>query len=129
LRVYSSEYARNGFQGGLQSYRVGTDPSYAAELRLYSGRTIDVPSCFIAGASDWGVRQRPGRLEAMQTTACTRMRGVHLVEGAGHWVQQERPEAVSTLLIQFLTHRDESDLTRRGRAPGPGSAGEESGRT
>ena len=106
LRVYSTEYARNGFQGGLQSYRVGTDPAYAAELRLFSGRTIDVPACFIAGASDWGVYQRPGRLEAMQTTACTRMLGVHLVAGAGHWVQQEQPQAVSTLLLGFLEHQD-----------------------
>ena len=102
LAVYSTEYARNGFQGGLQSYRVGTDPTYAAELRLFSGRTIDVPACFIGGASDWGVYQRAGRLERMTTTACTRFRGVHLVDGAGHWVQQERPEAVSTLLVQFL---------------------------
>ena len=109
LRVYSAEYARNGFQGGLQSYRVGTDPSYVTELRLYSGRTIDVPSCFIGGASDWGVYQRAGRFEAMQSTASTRMRGVHLVEGAGHWVQREQPEAVSRLLIQFLKHRGGSD--------------------
>jgi pimeloyl-ACP methyl ester carboxylesterase len=106
--VYSTEYAGNGFQGGLQSYRVGTDPTYSAELRLFSGRTIDVPSCFIAGASDWGVHQRAGRLEGMQKTACTQMRGVHLVEGAGHWVQQEQPEAVSRLLMQFVKHRGQS---------------------
>jgi pimeloyl-ACP methyl ester carboxylesterase len=102
LRVYSAEYARTGFQGGLQSYRVGTDPSYAAELRLFSGCTIDVPACFIAGASDWGVYQRPGRLEAMQTSACTRMLGVHLVADAGHWVAQEQPQVVSKLLLDFL---------------------------
>ncbi|MFN8539017.1 MAG: alpha/beta fold hydrolase [Thermomicrobiales bacterium] len=60
LRVYSAEYARTGFQGGLQSYRVGTDPACAAELALFSGRTIDVPACFIGGASDWGVHQRAG---------------------------------------------------------------------
>jgi pimeloyl-ACP methyl ester carboxylesterase len=102
LRVYSAEYTRNGFQGGLQSYRVGTDPASAAELRLFAGRAIDVPACFIAGASDWGVYQRPGSLEAMQTTACSQFRGVHLVEGAGHWVQQEQPQAVSTLLLEFL---------------------------
>jgi pimeloyl-ACP methyl ester carboxylesterase len=102
LRVYSSEYGRTGFQGGLESYRVGTDPAYGAELRLFAGRTIDVPACFIGGASDWGVYQRPGRLEHMQRVACTRMRGIHLVDGAGHWVQQEQPEAVSGLLIQFL---------------------------
>ena len=102
LAVYSAEYARNGFQGGLQSHRVGTDPGSSAEMRLFSGRTIDVPACFIGGASDWGVYQRPGRLEAMQTTACTRFGGVHLVAGAGHWVQQEQPDAVSVLLLGFL---------------------------
>jgi pimeloyl-ACP methyl ester carboxylesterase len=102
LRVYGDEYARNGFQGGLQSYRVGTDPAYTAELRLFAGRTIDVPACFIAGARDWGVYQRPGSLEAMQRSACTRFAGVHLVEGAGHWVQQEQPAAVKQLLLSFL---------------------------
>lgn len=102
LRVYSAEYGRTGFQGGLQSYRVGTDPAYAAELTLFAGRTIDVPSCFIAGASDWGTHQRAGQFEAMQTTACTRFRGVHLVDGAGHWVQQEQPERVVALLRDFL---------------------------
>jgi pimeloyl-ACP methyl ester carboxylesterase len=111
LRVYSAEYTRTGFQGGLQSYRVGTDPRYSAELTLFSGRTIDVPSCFIGGASDWGVHQRAGRLEAMRQKACTRLRGVHLVEGAGHWVQQEQPEAVSTLLIQFLQNHLTHTLT------------------
>jgi pimeloyl-ACP methyl ester carboxylesterase len=102
LRVYSSEYTRTGFQGGLQSYRVGTDPRYLAELRVFSGRTIDVPACFIAGSRDWGTYQRPGRLEAMQTEACTRWHGVHLVENAGHWVQQERPAAVTSLILAFL---------------------------
>src|SRR5581483_9536881 len=75
LRVYSAEYARTGFQGGLQSYRVGTSPALSAELVLFSGRAIEVPACFIAGASDWGVYQRPGAVQAMQTTACTSFRG------------------------------------------------------
>jgi pimeloyl-ACP methyl ester carboxylesterase len=38
----------------------------------------------------------------MQGTACTRMLGCHLLDGAGHWVQQEQPEMVSRLLIDFL---------------------------
>lgn len=38
----------------------------------------------------------------MTTIACTQMRGVHLLDGAGHWVQQEQPEAVIRLLVQFL---------------------------
>jgi hypothetical protein len=39
----------------------------------FSGRTIDVLSMFIAGKSDWGAYQRPGSLERMQTSACTRL--------------------------------------------------------
>jgi hypothetical protein len=35
-------------------------------------------------------------------TGCTQMRGVHLIDGAGHWVEQEQPEEVSRLLVQFL---------------------------
>ena len=102
LRVYSTEYGRTGFQGGLQSYRVGSSGRFNADLQLFSGRTIDQPSMFIAGRSDWGAYQNPGALERMQKAACTQMIGTHVVDGAGHWVQQEQPERVSTLVIGFL---------------------------
>ena len=102
LAVYSAEYARTGFQGGLQWYRCRTGARFTAELQTFSGRTIDVPSCFIAGRSDWGIYQSPGAIDAMQHRACSRMRGVHLLPGAGHWVQQEQPAQVSRLLIEFL---------------------------
>jgi pimeloyl-ACP methyl ester carboxylesterase len=102
--VYAGEYGRTGFTGALQGYRVrrGSDPKSLAELLTFSGRTIDVPSMYIAGKSDWGVYQTPGAVEKMQSTACTRMAGFHLLDGAGHWVQQEQPEQVSALLIAFL---------------------------
>jgi pimeloyl-ACP methyl ester carboxylesterase len=61
-----------------------------------------VPSLFIGGKSDWGVFQTPGAFERMQSTTCTQMRGVHLIDGAGHWVEQEQPEAVGRLLVEFL---------------------------
>lgn len=102
MAVYSSEYERNGFQGGLQWYRCGTDPSLQADLQIFSGRTIDVPAAFIAGAQDWGVQQRPGALERMRESACTKMTDVHLVDGAGHWVQQEQHARVSALLLDFI---------------------------
>jgi len=113
LRIYSTEFTRTGFQGGLQWYRCQTDSTYAAELQIFSGRTIDVPSCFISGQSDWGVYQRPGDFERMQTHACTQMLGCHLVDGAGHWVQQEQPEEVSKLLTQFLLDHAGSAKLRR----------------
>jgi len=102
LAVYSAEYGRTGFQGGLQWYRCRTSGLFNAEMEVFAGRTIDVPSCFIAGRSDWGTYQKPGDFERMQAVACTRMTGCHLVDGAGHWVQQEQPGEVSRLLAQFL---------------------------
>jgi pimeloyl-ACP methyl ester carboxylesterase len=102
LAVYGAEYERTGFQGGLQWYRRGTEGIDTAELQVFSSRTIEVPSIFIAGKSDWGTYQRPGNFERMQQSVCTRMRGCHLIDGAGHWVQQEQPERVGALLTEFL---------------------------
>ncbi len=102
LAVYSGEYGRIGFQGGLQWYRCRTQGVGLAELQVFSGRSIDVPSLFIAGASDWGIFQSPGTIERMQASVCTDMRGCHLLEGAGHWVQQEKPDDVIGILLKFL---------------------------
>ena len=102
--VYATEYGRTGFTGALQGYRVrrGSDPRSIAEMQTFSGRTIDVPSQFIAGKSDWGVYQTPGAVDKMRTSACTHMVGFHLLDGAGHWIQQEQPELAGALLVQFL---------------------------
>jgi pimeloyl-ACP methyl ester carboxylesterase len=102
--VYATEYARTQFTGALQGYRVrrGSDPKSIAEMHTFSGRSIDVPSMFVGGKSDWGVYQTPGAVDKMRNSACTRMVGFHLLDGAGHWVQQEQPEQVSALLTQFL---------------------------
>jgi pimeloyl-ACP methyl ester carboxylesterase len=89
-RVYSAEYLRTGFQGGLNWYRCRTQNVDSAELELFSGRQIEAPSFFIAGRKDWGIYQVPGSIARMQNSACTRMRPHVLVDGAGHWVQQEQ---------------------------------------
>ena len=100
LAVYAREYERTGFQGGLQWYRCRTSGLFDREHELFSGRRIEVPACFISGAADWGVYQNPGALEAMEERAA-RWAGARLVERAGHWVQQERPDAVSARLTAF----------------------------
>ena len=102
LAVFAQAFERTGFQGGLQWYRCVTDPAVAQDLTLYAGRTIGVPSCFIAGSSDWGIYQKPGDFERMQNGACATMTGCHLIDGAGHWVQQEQPDAVCNVLLTFL---------------------------
>ena len=111
LAVYAKAFERTGFQPGLNWYRCMTNPQFAAELSAaVAGRTIDMPSMFIAGAADWGVYQKPGEFERMQGTSCTDFRGAHLVPGAGHWVQQEQPARTAELLLAFLN-------AIRGRSP------------
>jgi pimeloyl-ACP methyl ester carboxylesterase len=57
---------------------------------------------FAAGACDWGIHQKPGEFESKDSRGFSRLLGCALVEGAGHWVQQERPEAVVSVLLDFL---------------------------
>ena len=49
----------------------------------------------------------------MQKTACTRMVDFHLVDGSGHWVQQEQPEKVTELLTKFLQDQSPRDGHKR----------------
>ncbi len=100
LSVYSEEFGRTGFQGGLQWYRAGGIGM--TEMELFAGLKIRQPALYIAGASDWGTFQSFGALERMRDFACADLQGTHLVPGGGHWVQQEQPGAVSRLLVDFL---------------------------
>ena len=102
LAVYAAEYARTGFQGGLNGYRVRTTGLLRRELSTFAGRSIDVPSCFFAGAEDWGTFQKAGDFERMQSTGCTDMRACALIDGAGHWLQQEQPDALVARLLDFV---------------------------
>jgi len=103
LQVYSHEFTRTGFQGGLNYYRVEFDPGQDGELNAFAGKTVDVPACYIGGSSEWAVYQSPGSFERMHTV-CTRLKGIHFVNGAGHSIAEEQPEAVNRVLIEFLTN-------------------------
>ena len=99
MAVYAEEYGRTGFQGGLNGYRGAPGGD---DLNLFAGQTLDVPSSFISGKQDWGTYQSPGSLERLEKQITTKYRGTHLLEGAGHWVQQEQAAALSALLIDFV---------------------------
>lgn len=101
LDHYTGEFTRAGFRGGLNWYRnISRNVGLLAPWRH---RPIPQPSLFIAGAKD-GVLRFPKAKDQIAAFRHTLPgnRGVHLLEGAGHWVQRERPEAVSDLLIDFL---------------------------
>lgn len=101
LDYYTAEFARAGFRGGLSWYR-----NLRRNWELggpWRGQPIRQPSLFIAGSRD-GVLRFPAakaQLEAYPHTL-PGLRGSHILEGAGHWVQQERAAAVNKLLIDFL---------------------------
>jgi pimeloyl-ACP methyl ester carboxylesterase len=103
--VYASTFARTGFQGGLNYYRCALAPPPAErvdELVALSDLRVSVPAAFIAGARDWGVYQTPGAVEKMRRLCGMESEDLVLIEGAGHWVQQEAPERVIAELLRFL---------------------------
>ena len=61
-------FSHTGFQGGLNWYRARASEQFVPKLQIFAGRIIDVPSVFIAGASDWGTYQAQGALERMRST-------------------------------------------------------------
>jgi pimeloyl-ACP methyl ester carboxylesterase len=110
LAVYTEEYTATGFQGGLNWYRTMTDVRWSEDLMVFAGKRIEVPAMFIAGKQDWGVFQLPGAVEKMRAKICEKMleEDFVLVEGAGHWVQQEASEVVVEHLLRFLKKVDSS---------------------
>jgi pimeloyl-ACP methyl ester carboxylesterase len=101
LDYYAAEFSRTGFRGGFNWYRnLRRNWELAGPWR---GQPIRQPSLFIAGSRD-GVLKFPAakaQLEAFPRTL-PGLRGSHIVDGAGHWIQQERPADVNKLLIEFL---------------------------
>ncbi len=117
LTVYTAEWARTSFQGGLNWYRVQTQPEIASDIQTWSGSRISVPTVFIAGKKDWGTYQEPGAVEAMEQGKSVKdgcYMGTVLVEGAGHWVNQEQPEKCVEEILKVV-RRVESNEGKESR--------------
>jgi pimeloyl-ACP methyl ester carboxylesterase len=94
-------YQRTGFRGGLNWYR-NIDRNWDLTAPWH-GAKIMQPSIFIAGAQDSVVT---GILGGKRVTEMDRvlpnLRRKLIIEGASHWIQQERPNEVNAALIEFL---------------------------
>jgi pimeloyl-ACP methyl ester carboxylesterase len=97
LRVYVEEFERTGFTGGLSYYR-NIDRNWEL-LEPYAGRRIEQPALFLTGSRDPVQRFMPA---SVMDGWVTDLRRTVVLEGAGHWVQQERPDEVNESLIGFL---------------------------
>lgn len=100
LDVYAETFARTGFRGGLNWYRA-FDVNWERGGPWF-GAEIEVPTLFVAGAEDAVVKMRGEAGIARMRAVVPDLRGVHVLPGVGHWVQQEAADAVNAHLIAFL---------------------------
>lgn len=96
---YVGEFERTGLTGGLDRYR-NVDRDWE-DLEPYDGAPLTQPSLFVGGGLDPVVHGNRDAIGAFGTTL-PGLRGSHVVPGAGHWVQQEAPDAVNALLVDWL---------------------------
>ncbi|MFF4818442.1 alpha/beta fold hydrolase [Kitasatospora sp. NPDC001309] len=99
LDVYAGEFERTGMTGALNRYRA-MDRDWA-DLAPYRGAPIEQPSLFIGGALDASTTWLADAIAAFPTTL-PGLAAAHLLDGCGHWIQQERPAEVNRLLTEWL---------------------------
>lgn len=101
LKVYEDSFRKGGWRGPLNRYRA--QPLDHAQRGPVAGKHITQPACFIAGTLDPVRLFVPGvDMFAAAGAACDDFRGATLIEGAGHWVQQEAPAEVNAALDRFV---------------------------
>jgi pimeloyl-ACP methyl ester carboxylesterase len=96
LDHYIAEFTRTGFTGGINWYR-NLDRNWALTERV-AEVTIAMPSLFIGGQLDPVLMMTP---PDSTVHLLPDHRGTVIVDGAGHWVQQEKPDEVNAALIGF----------------------------
>ncbi|MFP3901910.1 MAG: alpha/beta fold hydrolase [Acidimicrobiia bacterium] len=97
LDHYVAEFSRTGFTGGLNWYR-NLDRNWALTEHV-ADATVEAPSLFIAGRLDPVLLMSP---PSMMEGRLADHRGTVLIDGAGHWVQQEAPGEVNAALLDFV---------------------------
>jgi pimeloyl-ACP methyl ester carboxylesterase len=101
IAYYAGEFEKSGFRGPINRYR-NSELDFAQQEAI-ADRKIEQPSAFIAGSLDPVLKFIPGvDLVAVMRDKVSDLRLVRIIDGAGHWVQQERPEEVNAALLEFL---------------------------
>ncbi|MGX1670858.1 alpha/beta fold hydrolase [Streptomyces sp. NPDC055400] len=99
LDVYAGEFERTGLTGALNRYR-NMDRDWE-ELAAHRGAPATQPSLFIGGAMDASTTWLSDAIDAYPTTL-PGLRSSHILDGCGHWIQQERGDDVNGILIEWL---------------------------
>ncbi|WP_330177408.1 alpha/beta hydrolase [Streptomyces sp. NBC_01498] len=99
LDVYAGEFERTGLTGALNRYR-NVDRDWA-DLAAWNGAPLTQPSLFIGGSRDASLAWMADAVENYPVTL-PGLVSSHILDGCGHWVQQERAEEVGGLLAEWL---------------------------
>jgi pimeloyl-ACP methyl ester carboxylesterase len=99
LDVYTAEFERTGFTGGLNRYR-NVDRDWE-DLSVFRGRPIEVPALFVGGDRDGPTVWGKASIDAFPTNLPALHRST-ILSGCGHWTQQERAAEVNRELLEFL---------------------------
>ncbi|MBT9445474.1 MAG: alpha/beta hydrolase [Hyphomonadaceae bacterium] len=98
---YVGEFRQSGFRGPLNRYR--NHARDFAFLSRFEGKTIEQPAFFVGGSRDLVLKMSPGvDVVALMRGALPNLQGAHILDGCGHWTQQERPDEVNALLLPWL---------------------------
>ncbi|MGC9539716.1 alpha/beta fold hydrolase [Streptomyces sp. UG1] len=99
LDVYAGEFERTGMTGALNRYR-NMDRDWA-DLADHNGAPLTQPALFLGGALDASTTWLADAIKAYPTTL-PGLRSSNLLDGCGHWIQQERPQETNRLLTDWL---------------------------
>ena len=99
FQEYVDAFSAGGFKGPLDWYR-NLDRNWSLTAHLQDAR-IRVPAAFVVGERD-PVRHYAGAHEAGLKDWAPDLLLQVVIPGAGHWIQQERPDEVNGLLLDFL---------------------------
>lgn len=101
LAFFIEQYKQSGFRGGLNWYR-NIDRNW--ELTSpWQGAPIHQPAAFIAGSNDPVISDKmSGKHLAAINRVLPNLKQKLIIDGAGHWIQQEKPAEVNAALIEFL---------------------------
>jgi len=102
LEAFVVDYTKSGFRGPLNLYR-NLDHNWHLQ-KAFAGRTVDVPALYIVGSRDTALTM-PGMSDIIdgQRDLVPQLRDPVFLDDVGHWVPQERPDAVNNALLTFLT--------------------------
>ena len=100
LDSFATAFAHSGFHGGLNYYR-NLDVNWRLQASL-EGKTVEIPALYLVGERDVGL-SIPGMQEiiAAMPHLGPRLKETIVLPGCGHWAPQERPQEVSTAIVEF----------------------------